>query len=488
MSHLILALDIGTSSSRTALFTAAGERLVETTAQQEYLLVVSGEGAAELEPAVLEMAIVGCMEKTIGILRRSPKLRNRKIAAIGVSCFWHSLIGLDAKGAPLTRIITWADSRCRSDAAALRKKVREADVHARTGCMLRASFWPAKLLWLQRTEPRLFARVQRWLSPAEWLQLRFCGESTCAIGMATGTGLFDPSQLRWDEALLRRCHVTKESLGPLSDEPSRLLPRWINHFPELEGTQWFPGIGDGAASNLGSGATKPGLAAINVGTSAALRVMRRAKRAQAPLGLFAYRVDAERFLVGGAISNAGNLRAWGLRELNLGPDPAALEKKLSSRPTPDHGLTILPFWTAERAPTWNEDMRGTIVGLTQHTTSLDLLQAITEATYHRIALIAEMVVKEEPRTPKFLVSGGIQHSAAAMQRLADVLGHPIYANPEPEASIRGAAVFAIEKLGGKPAALKLPAPIRPRKKFAEAYAAAREKQRALESLMLRAQA
>ena len=141
---------------------------------------------------------------------------------------------------------------------------------------------------------------------------------------------------------------------------------------------------------------------------------------------------------------------------------------------------MLPFWTSDRAPTWNEDAVGVIHGISQHTTALDLLQAITEASYHRIARIGEMVMAVEPRPPKFIVSGGIQRSPSALQRLADVMGQPVYPNDEMEASIRGAAIFALEKLGQSVPALVLPKPVKPRARFAKQYAEARERQRALE--------
>jgi gluconokinase len=200
---------------------------------------------------------------------------------------------------------------------------------------------------------------------------------------------------------------------------------------------------------------------------------------RAPFGLFCYRVDARRFLVGGAASNAGNLRAWCLRELKL-PGEAELETEMAKRPGPDHGLVVLPFWTAERAPTWNEEATGAIQGITQHTTALDLLQAITEATYHRIARIAELVLATEKNVPKFIVSGGIQRSPSAMQRLADVLGQTVYPNDEMEASIRGAAIFALEKLGYPTPEAEVGKAVKPRAKFVKLYAAEREKQRALE--------
>lgn len=479
---LVLALDIGTSSARTALFDERAQRLPGTTAQKAYPLITSDEGAAEIDPAVLLRAVRGCLEETIGAWRGNRDLRGRAAAGLATSCFWHSLIGCDAKGRPLTRIITWADARCRDDAAKLRERMAEKEAHKRTGCMLRSSFWPAKLLWLHRTERRIFARVKKWMSPAEWLQLMLVGEANCAIGMATGTGLLDPTKLDWDPAMLKVCRLRRADLRTLSDEPSVVGGRLARDFPELRGRPWFPAIGDGAASNLGSGATRPGLAAINVGTSAALRVMREGRVARAPFGLFCYRVDARRFLVGGAVSNAGNLRAWCLRELKL-PDEQALEEELAQRPGPAQNLTVLPFWTAERAPTWNEEQTGVIHGLTQHTTAIDMIQAITDATYHRLRRIADMVLAKDERRTKFIVSGGIQHSPTAVQRLADVLGHRVHPNHEPEASLRGAAIYALEKLGATIRNAPLEKVVRPRMRWAREHAAARSAQLALEALL-----
>jgi gluconokinase len=482
MASLILSLDIGTSSCRTAFFDETGRRILDSTAQKNYPLWTTSDGGAELDPQLLLEAVRQCLAQTLGCARSSRALRGFKVRGIGVSCFWHSLIGTNAGGEPLTKVITWADARCREDAARLRETFSEKVVHARTGCMLRSSFWPAKLLWLRRTQVSLFRRVRCWMSPAEWLQHQLAGANRCALGMATGTGLFNPTKLAWDGALLEHCGLSASQLPELSDDPVYTSGVLASEFAELSGVPWFPAIGDGAASNLGSDCTRPGLAAINVGTSAALRIMRAGKVAKAPAGLFCYRVDADRYLVGGAVSNAGNLRAWCLKELNVG-DPQTLEAELSKRSTPDHGLTVLPFWTAERAPTWNEDLRGAILGITQATSAVDLLQAITEATFHRIAQIAEALSGQDATAPKYLVSGGIQHSKSALQRLADVLDQPLHANPEPEASIRGAAVFTMEKLGMPIAPLPIVAPLRPRKSIAQRYAQDRERQASLERLL-----
>lgn len=469
---LTLALDLGTSSCRSALFDVRGRRLLETTAQRSYPLETDKEGKAELDAATVLRALRRCITTTLATHDGDRRWRSQPIAAVGASCFGHSLIGTGQGGRALTPIITWADSRMRQTAGMLRAKYDERRIHARSGCMLRASFWPAKLRWFAETKPSVVKRIKQWMSPAEWLYQQLCGEVRVAHGMVTGTGLYNPRTRAYDPVLLKLAGVSERVLPIIGDEPLHLLPNLADEWPALRDAQWFPAIFDGAASNLGSGATAPGCAAINVGTSAAVRIMYRTSSrapAKAPFGLFCYRVDVERHLIGGAVSNAGNLRAWCLRELRLPDDPALLEESLARRRTPDHGLLVLPFWNAERAPNWREDAGGTVVGITQATTAMDLLQAITESSYYRLATIVDYIPAGS--SPRFVVGGGIEKSPSSLQRLADVMGRPLTALDEPEASLRGAAIFALERLGHRD--LLAPATgrtVRPDEKRAKRYA------------------
>ena len=478
---LILALDIGTSSSRAAFYDITAHCAATTLTHHEYPLLTSADGMAEIEPGAIFGAVRSCITETLHRRRADAALRARPIAGIGVSCFPHSMVGCAEKGEAITRIITWADSRSRDAAEVLRKRFDERKIHAHTGCMLRADFWPAKMAWLQRTEARLFARVRQWMSPAEWLQLRLAGDAKCAIGMASGTGLFDPAAMKWDAGMLKSAEISPENLRPLGDEPTPIGGALAQEFPELRGAPWYPGIASGVAGNLGSGATQPGFAAIQLGTSAAIRVTREGTPS-APFGMCCFRMDARRHLVDGTVSNAGNLRAWCLRELHLKDGPE-LEAALAARPGPQHRLVVLPSWSGERAPTWNEDATGTIHGIRQSTTALDILQAITEATYHRIERALEMLGEDGSAAPKLIVSGGISKSASGIERLANVLGRPVHVNDEPDVTMRGAAVFALEKLGYPIPGIKLVHPVKPRKAAAREYADERERQRRIEELL-----
>lgn len=457
---LVVALDLGTSSTRCGVFDAKGARVPGTFAQQTYLLSTGEEGRAELDPRVLFQAVENTLSRA---LRGLADASAESVAAVGVSCFWHSLLGVDREGNPLTPVYTWADSRCREQAASLRGEWVERQYHRRTGCMLRTSYWPAKLLWLRSSQKRLVSKVARWMSPAEWIQTQFCGEATCAFGMATGTGLFNPSKLVWDKKTLEHCQLAPDALNPLGDIPGEVRPAMLKKFPGLKGALWFPGIGDGAAGNLGCGASRPGLAAINAGTSGAVRLLLQGTEARAPMGLFAYRVDEARYLVGGAVSNLGNLFAWCKAQLRVETDDAMLEEELLKRRSPDPELLVRSNWTSERAPDWDEETQGAMVGITAGHTALDLMQAIVEGSYYRLARIVDLL--EQKAKAKLILAGGLLHSPSAVQRLADVFGRPVYPSTEPEASLRGAAVFALEKLGIEPPPGAPGKPWRPGKKF-----------------------
>ena len=121
-------------------------------------------------------------------------------------------------------------------------------------------------------------------------------------------------------------------------------------------------------------------------------------------------MDARRHIADATVHNSGNLRAWCLRELRLTDGPE-LEAALAARTGPQHGLVVLPSWSGERAPTWNDDATGTIHGIRQDTTALDMLQAITEASYHRIGRAFELLGEDGHGTPKIIVSGSRAKSA-----------------------------------------------------------------------------
>jgi gluconokinase len=333
--------------------------------------------------------------------------------ALALSCFWHSLVVLDERDRPTTPVLTWRDVTDEPP------PLDPVDYHRRTGCFLHPSYWPAKLTRL---------RGARYVSFGDYLFLKLTGELRTSVSSASGTGLFDPNRLAWDEETLAAVGVEPGQLPPVSDEPAAGV---------------WPALGDGACSNVGAGCVMRDRAAVMVGTSAAARVLYEAPRGEPRDGLFLYRLDDRRFCEGGALSDGGNLHAWLLRTLR-----DVDTSTLAERPAAAHGLTFLPFLGGERALGWNAKRRGAIEGLSFETTPDDIAQAALEAVCYRLAAVLGALggIESVVATGAALIA-----NRGWLQVLADVLGRPVELSGVAEGSARGAV---LTRLGLDP-----PAPI-----------------------------
>jgi len=451
----ILTLDIGSSSLRALLFDARGMRVPGIEARQPVHLRTSPPGASEADPDALLDAIFRAIDDALA----QAGDRASDIAGVAIDTFVSNMMGVDTEGQVVFPLTTYADTRAAGEAEALREEFAEAEVHNRTGCRFHPSYWPARLRWLHHTWPEDFARVARWMTLGEYLEWTLFGDAAVSYSVASWSGLLDRRRLVWDEALLAALPIHISQLSPLTDisRPKRgLLPQFAARWPALAEVPWFPAIGDGAAANIGSGCTSPGRVALTVGTSSAMRVVTSDDIAELPAGLWCYRVDGNRSLPGGALTEGGMVYAWMLDTLRL-TNPSHLEKSLAQMPPDSHGLTVLPFLAGERSPGWRGDARATIHGLTLSTTPLDILRAGMEAVAYRIALVYQQLRSLLPADPDIIASGGALVSSPVWgQIMADVLGRPVTLSQAEEASARGAALLALEALGILPDIIAAP--------------------------------
>ena len=439
----VLALDVGSSSVRARLFDERARELAGG-ARRTYEPRRGRGGSAELDADELVAASRAVLEEAAF----------EAFDALAISCFWHSLLVLDKRGRPLTAVLLWEDRRAARQAEELAERLDRDRVHARTGCYLHPSYWPAKLAWLQAERPDVLASARHVVSFGDYLFHTLAGELQTSHSTASGTGLYDLRGRSWDEELLATLGLEASVLPPLGDDAVGEPPV-------------FPPLGDGACSNLGAGCTTPERAALTIGSSGAYRVVREVVPEPRP-GLFCYVVDGRRFVEGGAVSDGGNLDAWLGRTLL--PD--------SREPgEPDgHGLTFLPLLGGERSPGWNPRATGAVVGLTFRVDPTDLRQAALEGITYRLAEIAEALpeVREVVATGRALLA-----SPAWIQLCTDVLDRPVTASAVPEGSARGAAVHALDQLRLKADPAPLGVTYEPDRKRVEIYAAARARQRDL---------
>jgi gluconokinase len=452
---LILTIDIGTSSVRTALFDRLGRAVEGLEVRQAHEIRTTGEGASEADPDLLLQRVFGCLDR---LMAKARPLAG-KIAGVAACTFVNNILGVDKKNQAVTPLTTYADTRAEAAVAGLKAEFDEAAIHDRTGCHFHSSYLPARLRWLFSRQPDLFRRVTRWISMGEYMELKLFGATAVSYSVASWTGLLNRRQLVWDAKLLARLPVGVEQLSPLTDiniPRQGLRPQFAARWPALRQLAWFPAVGDGATANIGSGCLSPARVALTVGTTSALRVVMNKPVGHLPPGLWNYRVDERRSLLGGALSEGGSVFAWMKAILNL-KDFSKVEADLAALEPDAHGLTVLPFLAGERSPGWAGQARATIHGLSLATNPMHILRAGLEAVAYRIALVFGLLRRRLPAEPEIVASGGaLLHSPAWLQIMTDVLGRPVAVSGVQEASSRGAALLALESLGAIPDLEEIP--------------------------------
>ncbi len=443
----ILALDIGTSSVRAALYDFAGNVLPATMVKNERQLKLTEDGGAEIDALEASQQV----EKAIDDVLKKAKNLGGEIQYVAASAFWHSLVGVDKNGKPTTKVFGWADTRSRKQVAVLRENLDENKTHNRTGARFHSSYWTAKLLWLRQEQPKVFRQTARWLSFSDFLSLKFFGATATSVSMASGTGIFDIRKCIWDEEILKFLRLEKENLPEIVAEDSQTFQlnetdakRWT----KLKNARWFQAIGDGAANNIGANCLTENKAALMIGTSGAMRVAFACKLPRTiPNGLWCYRIDRKRILIGGALSDGGGLYRW-LKDTHKINDIDDIVEAEIARRTPDsHGLTFLPFLAGERSTGYNENARGAILGLHSSTTAVEIVQAALESVAYRFAEIFDQL-NDVCKIREIIASGGaLRESPVWTQIICDVLNQKMSLPESREASSTGAVLLALETIG-----------------------------------------
>jgi gluconokinase len=438
----VLTLDLGSSSARTLLFGFDGKQIENFGSQIQYRARTTADGGWEIDPIELTAIVASVVTAICGQMRA----KNIRPAAVAVDTFWHSIVGVDGDGNPATPILHPFDTRSADAARRLAHRIDNQAQHRRTGCVIHPSYPPAKLLWLSETRSEAFRHVKHWMSAGEFLYLKFLGRAAASTSMLSGCGLWDQNQNRYDSEMLAALPVSASQFADPAD-----LDRPVNgpcQWPELSGIPWFPALGDGACDNIGSGCATRDRFALMVGTSGAMRAVVESAQIDIPDGLFCYRVDPKRFVLGGALSNGGEVFAWMKRTLRLPDDNTAIESQLAALPPAQHGLTVLPLFAGERSPGWRTDARAAITGLGVNTSPIQILQAALEAVALRFRNVYD-IMRSALGEPREVVASGaaLLRSPVWAQMMADALPHAILKCVEPEATSRGAALLALERLG-----------------------------------------
>lgn len=440
----IIGIDIGTGSTK-AVAVDAGNRVLGT-AQEFYPTTAEGE-KSEQDP----VAVWQAFQKTVAQL---VKTVGHPPGAISLSSAMHSILAVDENGAPLTNAMLWSDTRSSGIAANLRASAVGENIYLATGTPLHSMSPLCKIRWLKEAEPTVFAQANKFLSIKEFIWFQLFGEYVIDHSLASATGLFNVHQLQWEEIALQFAGISPQQLSlpvPVTYVKKGLQATQANAMALPRETQFFIGASDGTLANLGSLCLKPTEVAVTIGTSAAVRVTSSRPVQNAERMIFNYLLDEHSFVCGGAVNNGGNVFQWLLEDLFAQHKTVTGYEELFAvintvAPGSD-GLLFLPYLHGERAPIWDERSSGAFIGLQAMHGLPHLARAAAEGVCFALNHILSSLEEVCGRVEKLLVSGGLVHSAAMMQLLADVTGKNVVVQHGGDASAVGAVYLAQKALG-----------------------------------------
>ncbi len=229
----ILTLDAGTSSVRTLLYDENARQIPGFGSQLQYHETTTADGGVEIDADQLCALAIRCLSD----IHKQLEAAGRRPSAFGFSSFWHNMLGVDAGGHPATAILHPFDTRSNNAAKELAGRTDGAAIHARTGCVLHPSYWPAKLLWLSETQADAFRASKRWMSFGEYFFGKLFGKAVASTSMVSGSGLWNQNDNDYDaETLSLLPVVTPGQLCPVDelDQPlTRLCAEYASQWPTV---------------------------------------------------------------------------------------------------------------------------------------------------------------------------------------------------------------------------------------------------------------
>jgi gluconokinase len=482
---VVIGIDTGTTATKAVAAGLDGE--LRAMASVHYPLSVPGPGRAELDAQALCDAAVEALVDVAGQCREN----GHRVIAVSLSAFLHALVPMDREGRPLGPLVTWADGRAAAQSEELAAAGLAKKLQARTGTPVHPMSPLTKLAWWKATDPGTLRETPRWGGCKEVVLAALADAPYVVdLSVASGTGLYDIHDRHWDPEALEIAGVRVDQLAEVvpTTEKLRLRGAVAAAAGLPADTPLIIGAADGPLANLGVGAVPAGVAAISLGTSGAMRTVVNGPTADADGRLFCYALTEQRWVIGGAINNAGSVIRWagqsfagsfdrpGAEGEDADVRDAALLSEAAGAPAGSDGLLCLPYLLGERAPWWRSGMRGAYVGLRREHGRPHLVRAAVEGVCQQLALVRDSFAAENLPVTEIRATGGAVASELWVSILASALDLPVAVADTPEGTALGACLLGLHALGELPdldeaaALIAIGEPTRPDPEDAALYA------------------
>ena len=438
----ILAHDLGTTGNKATLFSLAGLSLASTF--RAYPTRYPRANWAEQDAADWWRAI---RESTRELLETAGVAAG-DVAVVSFSGMMNGALPVDAGGEPLRSAIIWADQRATAEAGFLAQACGAGEIYRRTGHRPGASYTAAKVLWMQRHQPELYARTYRILQAKDYAACKLTGAFATDYSDASSTNLFDLQRRDWAVDVIEAIGLDPDKLPPALPSTTilgRVTAEAAAGTGLLAGTPVVIGGGDGACATVGAGSVRPGDAYNYIGSSSWIAVTAEQPLYDPEMRTFTFaHLDPDLYFPTGTMQCAGGAYDWLERLLRGESDDrlyADLDGAAAGVEPGARGLLFLPYLMGERSPHWNPLARGVFAGLTMAHGRAEMARAVLEGVALNLKMILDAFLAQGASIQAMRLIGGGARSPLWRQILADVYGLPILRpNLLSEATSLGAAI------------------------------------------------
>lgn len=413
---MYLGIDIGTSSLKAVIIDEKQRIVASKTTAME--VSRPRPGWSEQDPDDWWTA---CEEVLDGLAAEHPK-EMAAVKGIGLSGHMHGATLLDAADKPLRPCILWNDGRSEAEAKELSPAAERI-----TGNIAMPGFTAPKVLWVERHEPEVFARLKTVLLPKDYVRLKLTGDKASEMSDSAGTLWLETAKRDWSDEMLALTRLDR-SYMPILYEGSAvtgtLRPELASRWGMSGKVVVAGGGGDNAASGAGVGAVAPGTGFISIGTSGVIFVTADRYRGN-PAGAvhaFCHAVPKTWHQMGVSLSAAASLE-W-LAGI-LGASPGDLVAELGDTPNGPSSILFLPYLSGERTPHNDVAIRAVFAGLDQGHGRRDLVQAVLEGVAFSFKDCFDVLTMPLAAPRRLIAVGGGSRSRYWLKVIATVLGLPI---------------------------------------------------------------
>ncbi len=447
--NVILAVDQGTSATKTVVFDTRGRILAQAT--QPLKSYFPQPGFVEQEPLEIYQNVLVSVKKCLDQYREAVSHNLTKIKTCGISNQRETFLLWDHSGQPLSNAVVWQCKRSVEICSRLKKSDLEKEVNKRTGLIIDPYFSGTKIMWLYENDHRIrnaidsgevyFGTIDTWLLFKLTKGKSYCTDYT----NASRTLFFNINDLQWDKYLLDIFNLQNLNLPqPQPSSYSYGQSDFEGLFPDKINISAM--IGDSHAAAFGEGCFSSGMAKATMGTGSSILLNTGSKRIQSENGMVTticwsmpHRVD---YALEGIIVTCGATINWLRDQLGLFTENRQTQEiALSIEDT--NGVYLVPAFSGLGAPHWKMDAKAAILGLNLGCDRSHIVRAALESIPYKIKdVITTMEQDSGIKLKELKVDGGVTANHFVMQFLANLLKTNVINIGLEEVSALGAACLA----------------------------------------------